>query len=115
MWGSRRHAASGLRTRSASGIENFAQPFTIERLEQQPVEASIEKGLAIFRLGVGSQRNHAGGEFARLSLSCTDAAGGFQAVDPRHLQVHQHKIVRGSLRHALPAKTQRRPHRLRRW
>src|SRR4029079_6609718 len=85
----RKRAGAG----SASGIEDFAQPFTIKRLEQQLVETSIKNLLAILRVGFGSQRNHARGGVARLSLSYTDPARGFQAIDTRHLQVHQHKIV----------------------
>ncbi len=72
----------------------FAQTFGIERLDQEAVHAGGERGVAIFRVGIGGERQNARGLGAAFGFGGADAARGFKPVHHRHLHVHQQQIVR---------------------
>src|SRR6266850_2656928 len=89
----RARPSGGKMPRGGQACERIGQLFTIERLDQKTVHAGFKAGVAIFH-----QRVCREGEdwrlAARLSrLKATDTPGGFDAVELRHLDVHQNQII----------------------
>src|SRR3989304_3370973 len=64
------------RKRAGHRRERLAQPLAIKRLDHQGVHAGGERGLAVFRKGIGGERHDAGRPLARRGLGGPDAAGG---------------------------------------
>src|SRR5712664_1418131 len=79
--------------RGGQACERICKLFTIERLDQKTVHAGFKAGVAILHQRVGRE----GKDWrlaARLSrLKATDTLGGFDAVELRHLDVHQNQII----------------------
>src|SRR6266446_2805828 len=73
--------------------ERVSEFFPIERLDQKAVHSSFKTGIAILRQGVRCQREDRRLAVRLAGLKATDPPGGFDAVELRHLDVHQNEIV----------------------
>ena len=78
-------------------LQPRAQRDEVQRLGQVLVHAGFHAGGHVGVQRVGGQGED--GEVRQLAVALlgTDAAGAFQAVHARHLDVHQHEVGRGLL------------------
>src|SRR2546425_5918916 len=73
--------------------ERVGELFAIERLDQEAVHSSFKTGIAILHQRVRCQREDRRLAARLAGLKATDPPGGFDAVELRHLDVHQNEIV----------------------
>ncbi len=74
--------------------QRLGELFAIERLDQKAVHSRFETGVAILHQRVRRERQDRCLAAGQAGLEATNALGGFDAVELRHLDVHQHQIVR---------------------
>src|SRR5436189_1814704 len=73
--------------------ERVGEFFPIERLDQEAVHSSFKTGIAILHQRVRCQREDRRLAARLAGLKATDPPGGFDAVELRHLDVHQNQII----------------------
>src|SRR5258707_14136772 len=69
--------------------KRVSQLFTIERLDQKAVHSGLETGVAIFHQRVRRERENWRRAAGLAGLAGADTLGGFDAVELRHLDIHQ--------------------------
>ena len=73
--------------------ERVGELFAIERLDQKAVHAGLETGVPIFHQRVGGERKDRRAAAGLSGFAGADLLGGFDAVELRHLDVHQNQII----------------------
>ena len=86
-------ALSGDAATAAEAGERVGELFAVERLDQEAVHAGLEAGVAVLHQRVGGERENRRRAAGLTGLAGADALGGFDAVELRHLDVHQHEII----------------------
>ena len=80
--------------RGSQAGEGVGKLFAVERLDQKPVHAGLEAGIAILHQRVRGQCEDRRPAFRLAGFAATNALGGLDAVELRHLDIHQNQIVR---------------------
>src|SRR6058998_1788687 len=73
--------------------ERVGELFAIERLDQKAVHSSFKTGITILHQRVRRQRQDWRLTARLAGLKATDTLGCFDAVELRHLDVHENEIV----------------------
>src|ERR1019366_4520050 len=92
-----RAGSGGQMPRGGQASERIGELFAIERLDQKAVHSSLEAGVAILHQRIRGEREDRRLAARLAGLAGADALGCFDAVELRHLDVHQHQII-GSAR-----------------
>ena len=88
------HAAVTLRWRTAPNArEHGRKLLAVERLRQEAVHAGGEAGVAIFGKGIGGERDDRRAARAVRLFRGADAPRRLDAVEARHVHIHQHQII----------------------
>lgn len=90
------------RSGKVSRLENLADLLQLDRLGQEEVDAALEGLLLHARRGQSRESDDGGGRQVVLGLELADLARGLQAVEARHVDVHEDAVeVAGRLAEAV--------------
>ena len=79
--------------RGGEARQRVGELFAIERLDQKAVHAGFETGVAILHQRIRRQRQDRRLAAGLAGLALADPPCGLDAVELRHLDIHQHEVI----------------------